>query len=354
MRLSIRNFRGIKEGEIDFKDLNILIGGNNSGKTTVLESLFLAPNPLRYVPYGENESVVSILSSLHSTLGEAYAFLLHEYASDSAIISCSGVTIEFQKENGWIEVFEEDEANAYYIGSLDINSRGENVGRECVRASRDPKSKKLRRTGGIIDINPRFFIAKEIGETFYFHPSLMKDIWKYFRRHWVEFRGTGLPSKVAERVSEGIGERYDDLLLEPFRGGSQTMYVRRAKDAKGVRLGDMGHGFQIFATLLLLYEFKKPKILMLDDIEAHINPSLLMHIVSWFRDILDEGTKIIISTHSLEVTKFISGVLDEYEPQITLLSLHDGILNTKNLSLEEIEDLERAGIDVRMGEGVLI
>ncbi|MCU4139656.1 MAG: ATPase/GTPase [Methanophagales archaeon] len=52
MKLSIRNFRGIKKGEIDFKDLNILIGGNNSGKTTVLESLFLVPNPLRYVPYG--------------------------------------------------------------------------------------------------------------------------------------------------------------------------------------------------------------------------------------------------------------------------------------------------------------
>jgi len=334
MKLSIMNFRGIKKGEIDFKDLNILIGGNNSGKTTVLESLFLIPNPFRYVPYGINVEAVSILSSLHSTLGEAYTFLFHEYTSNTATITCSNVTVEFERMKSSIHVYiKTGKDNKHRIGYLDLSGS-----REIYGLPKDVES----------------YIAEEIGETFYFHPSLMKGIWEYFRHHWVELRGVGLPAKVARRISEGISEEYDDLFLEPFAGGSQTIYVRREKDAKGIRLGDMGHGFQIFATLLLLYEFKKPKILMLDDIEAHINPSLLIHIASWFRDVLDEGTKIIISTHSLEVTKFISGVLDEYEPQITLLSLHDGILDTKNLSLEEIEDLERAGIDVRMGEGVLI
>ena len=340
MKLSIMKFRGIKKGEIDFKDLNILIGGNNSGKTTVLESLFLIPNPFRYVPYGINVEAVRILSSLHSTLGEAFAFLLHEYTSNTATITCSNVTVEFQRVGNSIRVYLEDSKNKYYMDSLDASSQS--IFNEYHRVS-------LTRPSDVTS-----YVAREIGETFYFHPSLMKSIWEYFRHHWVEFRGVGLPAKVARRISEGISEEYDDLFLEPFTGGSQTIYVRREKDAKGIRLGDMGHGFQIFATLLLLYEFKKPKILMLDDIEAHINPSLLIHIASWFRDVLDEGTKIIISTHSLEVTKFISGVLDEYEPQITLLSLHDGILDTKNLSLEEIEDLERAGIDVRMGEGVLI
>ena len=343
MKLSISNFRGIKKGEIDFKNLNILIGGNNSGKTTVLESLFLLPNPLRYVPYGINVEAVRILSSLHSTLDEAYAFLLHEYTSNTATITCSHVTVEFQRAGDSIRVYMKDGENKYYMASLSASSQS---------ISNELRVSLIRPLIRLGDVSS--YVAREIGETFYFHPSLMKDIWKYFRHHWVEFRGVGLPAKVAKRISEGISEEYDDLLLEPFTGGSQTIYVRRAKDAKGIRLGDMGHGFQIFATLLLLYEFKKPKILMLDDIEAHINPSLLIHIASWFRDVLDEGTKIIISTHSLEVTKFISGVLDEYEPQITLLSLHEGILNTKNLSLEEIEDLERAGIDVRMGEGVLI
>jgi predicted ATP-dependent endonuclease of OLD family len=50
-KLRIKNFRGIKEGEIELAPLTILLGGNNSGNTTILEALFLAPNPFREVPY---------------------------------------------------------------------------------------------------------------------------------------------------------------------------------------------------------------------------------------------------------------------------------------------------------------
>tara|TARA_E500000318_G_scaffold81819_2_gene77126 strand:+ start:7963 stop:9783 length:1821 start_codon:yes stop_codon:yes gene_type:complete len=39
--LTIKNFRGIKSGEIRFGDFCVLIGANNSGKTTVIEALAL-------------------------------------------------------------------------------------------------------------------------------------------------------------------------------------------------------------------------------------------------------------------------------------------------------------------------
>ncbi len=42
-QLSIKNFKGIKEIDLDFSKLNILVGENNSGKSTILQSLaFLA------------------------------------------------------------------------------------------------------------------------------------------------------------------------------------------------------------------------------------------------------------------------------------------------------------------------
>jgi hypothetical protein len=38
--ISMQNFRGVKEGKIDgFTDVNILVGRNNSGKTTVVEAI---------------------------------------------------------------------------------------------------------------------------------------------------------------------------------------------------------------------------------------------------------------------------------------------------------------------------
>ena len=51
--LKMKNFRGVKNGEIELGDLTILVGSNNSAKTTILEALFLLPNPLRYVPYSD-------------------------------------------------------------------------------------------------------------------------------------------------------------------------------------------------------------------------------------------------------------------------------------------------------------
>ncbi|RLE62584.1 MAG: hypothetical protein DRJ47_10440, partial [Thermoprotei archaeon] len=41
-KVTLRNFRGIAKGEIDLEPLTILVGPNNSGKTTILEALLLA------------------------------------------------------------------------------------------------------------------------------------------------------------------------------------------------------------------------------------------------------------------------------------------------------------------------
>ncbi len=37
--LEVKNFRGIKSGKVQFRDHSVLIGPNNSGKTTVIEAL---------------------------------------------------------------------------------------------------------------------------------------------------------------------------------------------------------------------------------------------------------------------------------------------------------------------------
>jgi len=41
--ISISNFRGIKSGRIDgLTNINVLIGANGAGKSTVLEAIYLA------------------------------------------------------------------------------------------------------------------------------------------------------------------------------------------------------------------------------------------------------------------------------------------------------------------------
>ena len=46
-RLNIKNFRGVKEGVVDFQSHTLLVGGNNVGKSTICEALELVLGPER-------------------------------------------------------------------------------------------------------------------------------------------------------------------------------------------------------------------------------------------------------------------------------------------------------------------
>src|SRR5574341_2416433 len=94
-RLKLENFRGVKKGEIELGDLTILVGSNNSAKTTILEALFLMPNPLRNVPYygsGGDFTAASLIHDMHQTLdSQGYVFLLYKYIVDEATVGWDDV-----------------------------------------------------------------------------------------------------------------------------------------------------------------------------------------------------------------------------------------------------------------------
>ena len=64
-KIVLRNFRGVIRGELELAPLTILVGPNNSGKTTILEALVLA-HGFRSLFLGY--TVYELLSDLHKTL----------------------------------------------------------------------------------------------------------------------------------------------------------------------------------------------------------------------------------------------------------------------------------------------
>lgn len=67
-KIKIKEFRGIKETKewIRLKKFNIVLGRNNSGKTTLLEALSLLPNPSLLVPL-IGKTKIDLISNLHNT-----------------------------------------------------------------------------------------------------------------------------------------------------------------------------------------------------------------------------------------------------------------------------------------------
>ena len=102
----------------------------------------------------------------------------------------------------------------------------------------------------------------------------------------------------------------------------------------------------------ILCEYIKPGILLWDDVEANMNPKMLLAIGEWLSKLVEEKTQVVVSTHSLEAVRVIASLVKG--TRICLTSLEDGVLKVKHLTLDEIEELRTAGIDVRASAEVLI
>ena len=326
-RLRIENFRGIREGELELFPLTILLGANNSGKTTVLEALLLAHGPAHRQPYPDIISV-ELLCRLHTTLGAGgFSFLLYDYSAKEARITISS------DEEAW---------------ELSMRREGDKI---LVREPPQLGGQEL-----TLPMGPKGFSWSPRGfsKALFIRSDLTKPAYEYLERIWPDVWKHA--PEVASALSKLVREDYINFTMEPFHGGEPTLYAF-LKDGRRIRLGDLGDGVQVLAVAMLLYELLRPDVLLWDDVEAHMNPSMLLFLASWLAERVAEGTQVVVSTHSLEAVRLIAGAAEELVGDISricLLSLRDGILRAKVLTIEEVEELKRAGIDVRMGEGFLI
>ncbi|RJX15284.1 ATP-binding protein [Candidatus Bathyarchaeota archaeon] len=320
----------------------VVVGGNNAGKTSVLEALFLAPNPLRTTAY--NLEAVRVLQKLHETLQvKGYLFLMNQYNAKEAEIE-----IKVEDKINKIKIYNDvDKLFFYSLTNSDASPYGCTGKFSDVISSEFLMPDELREKYIWSSKHPSFF------EALLYHPNLRKLAWEAFRNRWAEI--IPVTFKVASEFSGISWEQITNITLEPFGGSPEnlSLYVM-LKDGGRVRLGDLGDGVQSLITLLLLYEISKPKILLVDDLESHMNPRALNLLFEWLLERIEEGIYIVASTHNLEVGKKFLSYFEEWGAEGILLGLKEGILKHKKLSLDKIEGLEQEGIDVRVAEPYLL
>lgn len=195
-----------------------MLGGNNSGKTTVLEALFLAPNPFRRVPYDYGEEAIRMLQVLHKTLDSMnYEFIFNNYITEEAVIQCNDYLLRFIKDRNLIHVV----TNREDIKHSRVTIKGQNVLRI-----------------GTLSLEPQSF-SKEfegaaIENTLLFGSELIRMSYEYLKRNWPLVTNMKISEKVAKDVSQLVHENYVDMTIEPFFGGLTAMNVLLA-DGRSAR-----------------------------------------------------------------------------------------------------------------------
>jgi predicted ATP-dependent endonuclease of OLD family len=191
-----------------------------------------------------------------------------------------------------------------------------------------------------------------IEDSLLINPALSAQFYSYLKNNWASVANSGVFRKIAKDISETSPEKYSDLTLEPFLANTFAFYALK-DNSKRLRVGDLGEGIQNYLLARLSYETFKPNLLLWDDVESHFNPKILIKLSDWFSKLIAEGKQLVLATHSLEAIQLIAGNNSE-NTKILLVSLNNNILSTRQLSLTEIDEFRRAGIDVRTAESMLI
>jgi len=316
-QIEVEHFRGIKKCEkpIQLLKFNILIGPNNSGKSSILEGLFLFP------PFtGHHLKVLGVdkqamLTKLHSPKAFAYRYVGN--ASIRYIIEGQRISIELYPHGGLSRLMVNGEP-VHEISKLSEALRGEtseHVINELINYSiLIPNSDSF-----MNDLGKKEFHSWDLIEATGAHTAIVRDI----------------ISKVVEDRFTEVALKREELVLRKELPDGDVAYIS---------MRDQGDGVERFILAALWLEAVKPKVVLWDDFEASANPSLVQASLNW---LFSRDWQVVLSTHSADVLKEVVGLAPKDSQVLVLKKKADDTLVHTKYSVDELCELIDSGIDSR-------
>jgi len=317
-QLDIKEFRGIKRCRepLKFSKFNVLLGRNNSGKSAVLQALFLLPHPDLSQPmslmFGRDLRRISLLR--HLTGGDAS--MVYRYAGKALL------DFEFGEKKYHISL--DDRAISESSIEDEEFHQGE-VHKACEYLGIKVKESE----------NWAVFVPSD--------SEFLKKVEERLSNNWAGVEKSGSHIEV---IKEVINPVIDENFTEVVRRDS-ALWVRKEIEGRGfhVNIRDLGDGVEKTLSILLFLDFCTPKLVLWDDFEISAHPSLVRSLLQWLNK---KEWQVVLATHSIDVLY----ELVEIKPQdcvvIQLKKTDDDILSHRSLTVKEVEDFLSAGNDPRL------
>ena len=385
-QVEIANFRGIENLRIVFDDVTVLIGENNTGKTTILDALQLC-----------------LSRSLTRKGGIFTEYDYHLPDRDSQPSDAEPIEISFRfaekKEGEWpdeviqmlSDAIQVDEGGRQSL-TLRVTSRFDealddfNIVWDFLDANKHPlpKAKNPRNIFQLQQLAPVFYLAALRDAVREFQPR--SQFWAPFvrtlkiepaLREELEKDLSELNKRIldAHRSFDSVKERLkntaklmplgndESVIIEALPGKvfdmlSRTQVMLTSKTGARLPIGRHGEGTQSLAVICLFdaflqgrleegYDKHTAPILALEEPESHLHPSAIRSVAGMLKEL--KGQKII-ATHSGDL---VAGVpltslrrLRRKDGVITIHQIQEGILTT--------DDLNKLDYHLRLTRGNLL
>lgn len=321
-QLDMEEFRGVKKCQepIKFSRFNVLIGRNNSGKSTILQAMSMLP-----LPYGPN---IPFIGPSHSPLSKKDFVIELTGGTSSLVYMYSGsAKISYLIDDRRWEVML-DETGRMELSIENIKSPYDRT-QIAKLLNVTPTDMTIQKMVFYIPDSTRYIktlIEKLIEEDVYWGLVVK-------RRAHIE---------IARYLSECIDDKYTEVLIY-----KNALCGRKELPKTGpfyIKLEDLGDGVEKSIAAMLFITALNPDIILWDDFEAAAHPTLIKILLQW----LNQQRQVVLSTHSIDVLARLLEVKPKDAKIIQLRKTADDILLHKELSLEELEAIMEANQDPRL------
>ncbi len=407
--IGLRDFRGIRLGKVEgLTSLNVLIGPNNSGKTALLEAMYLgcAVGVRVYVKspgwglsaeghvagpdfLGEQPMSRVWTKHLHPIRHPGGHSVQDDQGSET--VRQRSIQVDspkaklrrpllLQPDPAYPD-WPEDVAEQTALCALDINV-----------AVRDAQTRQVITKAWGLELpetacrtvyfwdrpltyrsrgDAAWYLTGKMptaAHTFFYDAQkTLQHIPTEFYNRMLDAGVKGWPQKIAERVGRvlGIAEPFQILFVQP--GPQQHEWVQGRivpADSPSLPIDDFGDGaraaFKVLAPLIALSELvtdDEPGVFFWEEPELFQNPLTLGRLLTEVADLAQQKPlQVFLATHSMEVVAKLVGLvrtgqLPEDKLRTLRTFLHQGEFSATPFSTEDLERLSNMGFDPRVPDG---
>lgn len=321
-RISVKNFKSLKNIDINMSNLNILSGVNGSGKSSLIQVFLLIKSINRMKNNNKNHAMnIVTLNNNDIELGQVED-VLYEGGEDSIFIGLQGCD---QKLN--IKLSNDDKSSDYFYYNIDakntaitspVNIHGPTIGKIIL----DLNFLKSERIGPKITQNRNSIEVESdhiggAGEYSYeyiskFGEKKLDNI--EFRKH-TESKNNSLNNQIKYWLREICPSiKFESKFIDNTNLTTSSFILEsQVGDSRKHKPTNMGFGVSyVLPVILLCLKAKPGELIIIDTPEAHLHPRGQAKIGELISRAAADGVQVIVETHSDHVINGIRlSVLDD-------------------------------------------